>query len=207
MKRLLLAHLLALPAFAQSTQDILAVSVPSLVRPGQVLDITVKRTSNPQPPASAATQLSFTFSGNVTAISVNSVPPTKLGACNLTSPTTAICIVYGLNTDLLPDGIVMIAHATLGTNQNPNFTITNSNPVSAAPNGDNVTVSVNPTVSVSVQSKCDINGDGQTNATDVAAAVVQTLGGGTTADVNLDGRVDARDVQWIAAALNGGVCR
>ncbi len=205
--KLLFALLLALPAFAQSTQDVLAVSVPALVRPGQVLDITVKRTSNPQPPASAATQLSFTFSGNVTAISVNSAPAGKLAACNLTSPTTAICIVYGLNTDLLPDGIVMIAHATLATNQNPNFTITNSNPVSADPNGNNVTVSVNPAVSVSALSKCDVNGDGQTNATDVAAAVVQTLGGGTTADVNLDGRVDARDVQWIAAALNGGVCR
>ncbi len=205
--KLLLALALVLPVLAQ--QDNLTVSAPSLVRPGQVLDLTVRRASNPPPPASAGTQVNFNFSGNVTAITVDGAQSGKTATCNLLSSTSAICIVYGLNTALLPDGIVMVAHATLAANQNPNFTITNSSPVSAAPNGDNITVGVNPTVSVSALSRCDINGDGQTNFTDVAIAVSQAVGLSTlvTADMNGDGKVDVRDVQWIAAALNGGVCR
>ncbi len=205
--KLLLALVLVLPVLAQ--QDNLVVSAPALVRPGQVLDITVKRLTTPSPAVSAATQLSLTFSGAVTSVIVDSAPAGKQAVCGPIISGTVICLVYGVNTNVFADGIVMVVHALLGPSQNPNFTITNTNPVSADPLGNNVLVAVNPSVSVSAQSKCDINGDGQVTAADVAIAVSQASGtaSGTTADMNADGKVDVRDVQWISAALNGGTCR
>ncbi len=202
-----IALLLALPLLAQ--QDNLVVSAPALVRPGQVLDITVKRTSTPLPAVSAATQVSLTFSGVVTSITVDTAPAGKQVSCGPQIGGTVICMATGFNTAVFTDGVVMVVHAVLGPVQNPNFTITNTNPISSLPSGDNVTVSVNPLVSVSAQSRCDINGDGQITGADVAIAIAQANGttSGTTADMNGDGKVDVRDVQWISAALNGGVCR
>lgn len=211
MKLPLLALLLALPVLAQ--QDNLQVSAPSLVRPGQVLDLTIRRTSTPLPAASSGVQLTLTFSGQVTAISVDGAPTGKTPVCHLTSSTAAICLESGLNTTIIPDGVVMVVHATLAPSQNPNFTITNSVTPngSAAPNGDSLQVIVNPTVSVSVQSsQCDIDGDGQITPVDVKIVTDQAVkitAWTGAADMNKDGLVDVRDVQWVAAALNGGVCR
>lgn len=56
-------------------------------------------------------------------------------------------------------------------------------------------------------SRCDVNGDGLTNITDVQLSVNQALGiSACTADVNLDGRCDIQDIQRIVNTALGGAC-
>ena len=65
----------------------------------------------------------------------------------------------------------------------------------------------NQSVSVSVLSGCDINGDGQTNAADVTAQQNGVLVVPQTAsDLNADGNSDVVDVQIVINAARGLAC-
>jgi hypothetical protein len=118
--------------------------------------------------------------------------------------STAICVVYGMNLNLIADGQV----AQLAGAVPAGFSL--AAPVAATPAGDAV-----PIVILGF-SPCDLNQDGQIDLADVdllvSAIKAAKLPNGAPApaafDLSGDGSVDVVDVQRVVnAAVPGGSCR
>jgi hypothetical protein len=120
-----------------------------------------------------------------------------------------------LNVTPIADGLVAnISVALPAALANTNLTCTIQGGVlpalgASVPPTVSVIETTNPPVSVSVLpsiSLCDINGDGQTNQSDVTAELNAVMAQTAGFDRNGDGKTDVVDLEIVIAAATGGVC-
>jgi hypothetical protein len=129
------------------------------------------------------------------------------------TPITAavICVLYGLTTDVVQDGVIAKATFTIA----PTATGTRSIEVSlysaAALDSKNIVATgagAILTITPGPPSKCDVDKDGVVGPADVQAAAMQVVGlaSCTTADVDGVPGCEAHDLQRVARAVLTGQC-
>lgn len=112
------------------------------------------------------------------------------GAANL------LCLVYGLNQNVIANGAVATIPVTIANNAATGaavFTLTGI----FAPDktGAVMATAAGPPLSVTIISMADLNGDGTVTLADVQLMLTQSLGGAPcTSDQNGDGKCDIYDV-------------
>lgn len=149
------------------------------------------------------------------------VLPASVGAPTITAGTAALaaqkiatcngvlCLVYGLNQIIMGIGELLHFTVPIPSNLTGNITIGLGGPLVSDPNANSVTVFVNPPVTVSISpsiSKCDVNGDGQTDSLDVAVMRDSALGLGLPHDLNADGKTNVFDLVIVIHAVLGLGC-
>ncbi len=202
--KVLLAILAALPLFAQDTLSVTATAAQR----GQVSDITIRKTTQSGTPASSVLQFKVDWPTGVFSSTTTEIGAAALSAQKVIACQANLCVIHGPNQSTIPDGIVAIFHATVAANAPNNFNLTNSGAVDGTKDGLPITVTINPTASVSVlSSKCDINGDGQINLTDRDVILSQVLGQvAATSDLNGDSQVNVLDLALVIKGVVTGAC-
>lgn len=207
-------------AFPQST---LTVTPPITVVPpgtlGAIQIVLSTPTTAVQPVA-----LQFTIAGTVDTGALSAVvgpaaaTAGKQISCTGSAPKTMLCIVWGLNSNPIPNGDVaditvpILPAATLATDA-----MTLSAAMGASAAGTALTMTVFPG-SISVFNPCDLNRDGLTDIADVNLVVAQAIAGGTsctTGNLTKDTKCDVLDVyREVLAAMpvtpgvtGSGICR
>ncbi len=202
----LIAMLLAAVAFGQAAT--LSVSNPSTPPQGgyiggAVIPLVVTKSGNP---TATGVQFNITPAPGVQSITVTlgaGIPAgSKSVTCNPFAPYT--CIVVGLNTTAIPDGVIATATVTLATTitSSPvNITISAPIEVDGGANALPTTLG-NPTVSLLIKSGCDVNGDGSVGSADLSQVTSQAILGSTstTTDLDKNGVTNVIDSQIVATA-------
>lgn len=192
MRRLILCALL-LPAFAlPQTAASLSIAGPAAVKNGLPVTVTVSL-SNGSGPAG----LQWDMNGLPTGATVTSLLASKAAACTtpptrclLVSPTTA------LNVTAIPDGPVATFQYTQGTTPVTAGVVAT---LGATPAGASLTVTPpTATLTIPLQSPCDLNADGKVDGTDVGLSIQAALASPANGTV-------LQVIQEIIAA-NGGAC-
>ena len=164
--------------------------------------------------------LQWTFSCDHTVGTITMAPAgTALAAQKVaTSNSSGSVVTVGsgtLNTTPIADGLVAnisVALPTALANTNLTCTIQGGTlPALGASTPPTIAVveTPNPPVSVSVLpsiSLCDINGDGQTNQSDVTAELNAVMAQTAGFDRNGDGKTDVVDLEIVIAAATGAAC-
>jgi hypothetical protein len=144
-------------------------------------------------------------SGAVSVALGSAAPAGKSLTCS--TGASIRCLIVGLDTNVIPDGVVAVASITLANPLTANsVAVTLANPIEADAAADSLPVTVaNPTVSLSIKSACDVNGDGSVSSADLTAVVSQavTKNSVTATDLNKDGKTDVVDGQIVATAATG----
>lgn len=163
-------------------------SSPGLAPSGQAVTLTLTLTGGGGPAA-----LQFDLAGVPVGATITSTVTGKTVTCNGSSTVAPTrCILSGLNLTPIPDGqIATIQYSQPATA--PTETI--GNPLSATPAG-----SAGVTLTGQVSSKCDLNGDGKIDSTDVGFAITQAL----PAPVN--SMINVVELVKILIAGFGGTC-
>ncbi len=158
--------------------------------------------------------------GNAVAFQLTPVLPGSAGTPTITAGNataaagksvtcTSICVAFGMNQTVIANGEWLHMSVPIPAGVSGNITFSLSGVVVVDKNGSVIPVNVNPPLSVSVSSlsKCDVNGDGQTNKTD-ADIVTATVNGTTSTpyDLNGDGKTTVGDVQIVVNASLGLGC-
>lgn len=192
-KSLVVCLLWALGLNAQS----LFLSGPTSAKAGTNITISVNG-SGATAVAPAAEQWIFTPPNGfgITAVSDGPVlaPAGKNRSCN---PANVLCLVWGLNQNLLGNGVVASYSVSIPPTANGNVTFTLTGIVMADRNGIGVPVTAPGPFSLSVCARSDIDCSGATNITDVQAMVNQILANTCADDQNGDTKCDVVDVQLI----------
>lgn len=154
--------LLVVSAICQ-TATLSLSSSPGLAPAGQAVTLTVALSGGGGPAA-----LQFDLSGVPVGATITSTATGKTATCNGSSTVAPTrCILSGLNLTPIADGnIATIQYSQPATEP----TEAMANPISATPAG-----SAGVTLTAQVSSKCDLNGDGKIDATDVGLAITQAL--------------------------------
>ena len=128
----------------------------------------------------------------------------KSVACNAVNT----CLLTGINANQIADGVLAILTIPIpAASPGQQMNLSLSGAIGASLAGTAIATNVNPPVSVSMLSGCDIDGDGQSSATDVAAQRNGVLAIPQTAsDLNQDGKLDVVDVQIVINAARGLAC-
>jgi hypothetical protein len=155
--------------------------------------------------------------GAISALTCNSYSLTSGGstACAVWRNGTAVALPVTINSSngalsISPSSMTIPVGATHGSFTATAGTITTGGSAivtaSAGPSNSATTISLTPP---SLANKCDLNGDGKVDVSDVAAAENQMLGktACTTADLNGDGKCLVNDLQSVITAALGGACR
>lgn len=167
----------------------LALSGPAVSVPGSTVTLTVGLTNGGGP---AGLQWDMT---GLPAGALIATPLTGKGlTCNVTSTR---CILEGTNAAPIPDGPIATITYTAGTAP---VTATLAAVLGATPAGAAAAAITAPApVTIAPQSKCDINGDGKVDATDIGLEVQAALASTTGSPTILD-------VVRVIIAANGGAC-
>lgn len=207
MKTTLLLLLLAGLIHGQSV----GVSAPNNVRTGQSFQLSISKSGGGSP---AALEFTISFSGGVASISniVEGTAATGAGKsvdCSTFTVQAIKCVLWGLNNQTMTDGVLTTMRASVVSSGAPQqITVTIGALLGASVTASAITFAANPPVTVSVLSKCDINGDGLTNATDAALMRDELLSRSpTVSDINGDGSVNVVDMRIVEIAAIGGVCQ
>lgn len=209
MKKLFLGLFFTAVMFAQSTTLSLTSTQTSL-RSAAAVTSQLTLANN-----TTVTSFQFTvtdpndFNGLTVTIGAAASAASKQITCNTLTSNTETCIVFGLNNNLIGNGVV----ATLQTNavSNPSSTsetVSISNIVASTSTASLAVTNTTSSLTFTMLSNCDLNGDGSVNITDVTTEVNWVLGlatppTGFTADLNGDGKVNVLDVAIeVNAALN-----
>ncbi len=172
--------------------------------PGTTVPLNITKTGNP------ATGIQFDLAipagtGTLTLALGPAVPAGKSITCS--AGASVRCLIVGLDTNTIPDGIVAVASVTLANPlaMNP-VTATLANPIEADAGATSLPVAtVNPTLSLSIKNACDVNGDGSVTLADLSAVVAQAVTKTNSAqtDLNRDGKTDVLDAQIVGTAGTG----
>ena len=213
MKHLLLLCVLAISVFAQATNTF-QLTAPAPTRPSSTFILNVNLTGSGLP---AAFQFNVNAPADITAITVadgtSTTAASKQVQCSPYTAGSMTCIVYGLNQTTIATGQVAIITATLSgtpTQTSEIFSLTNS--VEADMSGVLIASTISPvSVTGSILSNCDLNGDGVTNVADVNLMISWVLGtatppSGISCDVNNDTKCNVDDAQIIVNASQGLAC-
>lgn len=201
MNKLFLLFLFPLALFGQ-----LSPSCPSSVVAGQTLNCSIN--SSGGSPVDLQLVLIFPASlGAPTVTAGNSVVAAqKQVACG----PAFLCLAYGMNAIAMQPGEIFHLAFNVPSNLTGNVTIGASNPVESDGGGNPLVVVVNPSVPVFIFpniSRCDINGDGQIDSSDVAAMVDSIDGANIIVrDLNGDLVANVLDLQLVINAANGLGC-
>jgi hypothetical protein len=165
---LILFGLLAGSLYAQTT---ITASGPQAARPGQILLIVVSATGATDTGA-AALQWAFALPAGY---SVSQPTTTVVGKGLSCTPDNTLCILWGMNASVVPNGPVSTTTITLPPSlpYGP-VTFPLVKLAAAGPTGASVPVIAGPVVSLLVVSP-DINGDGKVDASDVQAMLTEVL--------------------------------
>jgi hypothetical protein len=207
MKQILPVLLLAsLGALAQGTLTLSNSATPPAAgyAPGSTVSLNIMKTGNS--PTGIQYDLSIPAStGSITFALGPAAPAGKSITCS--AGVAVRCLLVGLDTNIIPDGIVAVASVTLAKPLAANpVVVTLSNPIEADAGANSLPVTIaNPTVSLSIKSACDVDGDGSVSAADLTAVVAQAITQSSSAatDLNGDGRTDVLDAQIVATATAG----
>jgi hypothetical protein len=207
MKKTLLTLLLTcLSVFAQGTLTLSGSGTPPPAgyAPGATVSLNIAKTGNS--PTGIQFDLSIPSStGAITLALGPTVPAGKSIACS--TGVSVRCLLVGLDTNVIPDGIVAVASVTLANplTANPVVVIL-ANPVEADAGANSLPVTIsNPTLSLSIKNACDVNGDGSVSLADLTVVVAQaiTKNSAATTDLNKDGKTDVLDAQIVGTAATG----
>lgn len=214
MKTLLLGIVLAIVGLhAQTTYSL---QVPSgAVNPGTVVIATVNiATAGAIKPAAVQLRLNYAaadISAVAATIGAAGTEGAKTVSCNGPVPGVYKCIVSGVNTNLIGDGVLLTYAITIAPNTTKtNTAISLSDDLGATVAADVILIADVPFVTVVlVPSRCDLNNDGVVNAADVQLALDQALEktACAAADLDKDGRCTVNDVQRVINAVLGQGCR
>lgn len=180
-----------------------SVSGPANARPGTTVNVSVNASGTTNTGTAAAQWNLDTPAGytKVATIGTQAEAAGKQITCNA---AVVLCIVYGLNMNVISNGQFASYAVTIPANAPPGpVNIPLSGVVAATPNGTAVTTALGPTYSILILAKTDIDGNGITNTADVTAMITQIVGATCINDQNNDGVCDARDVQLVIKAATG----
>lgn len=198
-----LASLFALISGLSFGQAGLTQTCPTNVKAGSPLICTLSLSGGTGP---AAFQFTLSYGIQITGTSMILSPVmTSAGKSVSCGPTPTICIVYG-GTAQIPDGTIGTISYQASKSALGNFQVGLNASVVASPTATLIASTVNPSVPVSSSSPCDITGDGQTNAADIASMVSEIQKSQTIDDLNSDSKVDVVDLQIEIIAVSSGVC-
>lgn len=193
-----LASLLVLLAGLSFGQAGLTLACPTNVKAGTALTCTLSLSGATNPAA-----LQFTM---VTPVQVTgSTVILAAGLAAKSASCATICLIYGGITPIADGQIATVAFQT-GKTATGTFQVGINASVVASPTATLIASTVNPSVPVSSSSPCDITGDGQMNAADIAMMVSEIQKNQTVDDLNSDSKVDAVDLQMEIIAVSSGVC-
>ena len=207
MKKMFTILAFLAPCFAQGA---LTLSPPSSPRAGSTATWTVAISGATGP---AALQFNFSCDHALGVFNIAAVGTALTAGKAAAAIPNGNTIVSGVNATSIADGTVAtIAVALPAALANVNLTCSLSGTtypaLGASPTAAAIVETPNPPVSVLILpslSFCDINGDGQTNTTDVTLERTSILNQ-TAADRNGDGRTDVVDLQIVINAALGGAC-
>lgn len=194
MKKILV-FLVSLGAFAQSY----TLTSPAAVVPaGSLVTLNLSLVS-----AGGPAGLEFGITGLPASTTVTANIPGKTLQCAFPAGVTPICLIYtspvtAANNVGIPDGLVATISypqpAAPVTIAIPSMSISSASVAEAA-----ITIAAPAGITVGVQSRCDLNGDGKVDATDIGLAITSALSG-------TGGVMTIIDVQRIIIAVLGGSC-
>lgn len=194
--RAAILSLIAAAAFAQSyTLTPTSATVPA----GQPVTLTLALVSGGGPAA-----LEFFIDGLPQGGTVTTALTGKAIQCNFVAPDYRCLIsdaspVTAAENVGIPDGTIATITYTQPSTA-ASLTIPLASLSAASPAGAPVTLTPPAgAVSVTVQSKCDLNGDGKVDATDIGLSIMSVLAGGSSA-------LTALDVERVIIASFGGAC-
>lgn len=202
LKSVAILFFISVAAFAQNLSIANQNTPPSGgYAPGATVPLAISKSGNP---GAAALQFDLAISaggGTITVAPGPAMPATKNLQCSTVAPLR--CLIAGFNTAAIPDGVLAIATVQIAaTVTSSPVTATISKPVESDANGVAIpTVIGNPTVSLSIRSGCDVDGDGSVSSADfsaVASAITSQAASGP--DLNKDGSTNAQDAQIVATA-------
>jgi len=203
----LAAWLLAcMGAFAQGTLSLSnAGTAPAAgYAPGATVTLNITKTGNS--PTGIQFDLSIPAASGAVAMALGPAAPAgKTITCS--TGVSIRCLVVGLDTNVIPDGIVAVASVTLASSLNASpVAVTLANPVEADAGANSLPVTIpNPTLSLSIKNACDVNGDGIVSQADLVVVVAQAITkiNAVATDLNRDGKTDVLDAQIVATAATG----
>lgn len=199
--------MIALVLFAGCAYAQTVTATAPATRPGGTATVTVSLAGSP----GAAFQF---FLSQITGVVYTAAPGPSLPAGKTLTcapspaPLPALygCVVAG-GVGVLGDGAVAII--TFPAPAAGVYPLSLSLQLGASAAGDAIAVAAGPTLSLTVSSTCDVNGDGRVDSADVALAIQGAITRLISAAVDLsgDGVVNVVDVQRVVVAANGGACR
>lgn len=203
MKLFLIAVLCTLSAFGQGQLALSGTSVKPKTQ--ATLNLTLSGAAGQN---IAGLQFSMQLPAGVTA--AMSVGPAATAASKTLdcaqNGANLICLVTGLNQNVLADGVVASLKFVPQNSGNLSFGL--SDTLGASVIGDAVTVGAVATFPFTVTPICDVNSDGITDAADVTAVKTLKLTGGTcTVDTDSDGKCTIVDVRRVENAAQGQACK
>lgn len=177
MKKLFLPALVCWPLLAQSAT--LGLSCSSTVRAGSSLTCSIALSGGALP---AGLQWTLGTSAPVGVVLVTPAVATTASQKSVACNAVNTCLVTGINANQIADGVLAILNIPIpaaSSGQQMNLSLSGAIAVSLA--GTAVTVSVNPPVSVSMFSGCDLNRDGKSDVVDVQIVINAARGLACTA--------------------------
>lgn len=204
-----LASLLLILAGLAFAQAALTLTCPTTAAVGSLMCPLSLAT----PSGSVALQFAVVVPSQASGFTAT-VAPSVASQKSLTCAANGICVIYG-GQSAIPAGqiatiVFQIPKTAKGTNL-PNcancITVGLSSSIAVDANAALVASTVNPSSSASINNACDVTGDGQATAADIAAMVSQIQKGSpATADLNSDGAVNVLDLQIEINAVTSGAC-
>ncbi len=196
----LLAALFAVTAVVTVTtpahaQTVLTVTGPAAAKQGATVNLTISLSGNT---ATTPAGLQWTLVPPVgtTAQSVAATTAvTGAGKVVACGATNLLCLIYGPNQNIIPNGPIATITARLPANAAPGVTaFTLTGLIAGDKSGQPTAVSSGPAYNLTVLSISDINGDGTVNSADIAAMANQVTAGTCTDDQNGDSQCNLLDV-------------
>jgi len=137
MGKLIVAGVLLLPAIVFGKAVTLSIG-SGWAKPGWSVDLPITLSGGAQP---AALQWSFTFSKDITSVTVVAGASIKAAQKTMTCSGNT-CLVFGMNTATLADGVVAVATFQLAAKPSASvIAVTINGVVAAEPNGYSITAS------------------------------------------------------------------
>lgn len=206
MKKVLIAVLAPLLASAAFGQSLLPTG-PASYSGTAALSINDMWSGTAAP---SAIQFSWAASGgaSVTGITLGSAATsaTKILQCSGTFPQlSGTCLVWGLNSNTMANGAIAVT--AISPTSNASITITTS-AISAADVNGTAIASTGGTLTIPFVNKCDLDGSGTVDVSDVTIAGQHILATPqiTPCDFDKTGKCDLFDLLVILKAALGGAC-
>lgn len=198
--------------FAAGAQQLTISGPNGAVRAGATVTLTVTLTGSSGQNIAALQGSVANPGGTVTCTAgAAAIAAGKTVACG-TVGNAVVFLVYGLNQNVLADGVVAQLQVALPlTAAAGNISEGLTGTLGASPAGGAVAITAGSPFGLSAVNACSITGDNPTSLADVLAMIAQIYAGTALQnglDLNGDGAVDIIDVQRVAnAAAPAGTCK